>query len=60
MGSVFDLTEDTKDTEETALTCFDKLVVQGVINYGPSFPSYCNVNGFQVRHRSLCQPAEDV
>lgn len=53
MGSVFDVTKDAKDTEETALAFFDKLVIQGIINYGPSFPSYCKVDGFQVRRRSL-------
>ncbi|OIW22279.1 putative phosphorylase [Coniochaeta ligniaria NRRL 30616] len=48
MGSVSNI---TKDAEETAIVSFDKLVSQGIINYGPSFPTYSKVDGFQFEFR---------
>ncbi|KAB5578431.1 hypothetical protein GE09DRAFT_1052467 [Coniochaeta sp. 2T2.1] len=51
MGSVSEFSEDT------ALATFDKLVDEGVINYGASFPTYHTVDGFEfeLRHRPSWQ-----
>ncbi|KAB5549900.1 hypothetical protein GE09DRAFT_1128248 [Coniochaeta sp. 2T2.1] len=51
MGSVSEF------SEETALATFDKLVHEGVINHGASFPTYHTVGGFEfeLRHRPSWQ-----